>query len=281
MREALWYECHEWHAPSALPCAKRSGIVDAMRYLILSDIHANAVALEAVLRDARRKRWDAVLFLGDLVGYYTEPERAARLLMELGPQTNLLGNHDQLLLDLAAGKSSHAAEGDTIMEVLERHVHALSKSSLDFLAGFNERASGGNWQAVHGALRQPWEYVSTLQNAQANLPLLERRLCFVGHTHVPKVFASVESGRETLWRTITFRGQRSTYRVPPRAKVFFNPGSVGQPRDGSPLASYAFYDDELALIELYRVEFDLTAVQRSVRDQGYPESLARRLAAGR
>ncbi|MEX2536522.1 MAG: metallophosphoesterase family protein [Trueperaceae bacterium] len=252
-----------------------------MRYLLLSDIHGNDIALEAVLRDARAKRWDRVLFLGDLVGYYTQPEQVTRRLMELDPFVCLMGNHDRLLLDLADGKSSRAVEGDIVSIVIERHLEALSGESIDFLRGFTMAAADGVWQAVHGALLRPWDYISSLQSAQLNFPLLERSICFVGHTHVPKVFASVSAGKEALWRVIPFKGERSTYRIPPKAKLFFNPGSVGQPRDGSPLASYAIYDDELATIDLRRVEFDLLAVQRSVRDAGYPEALAARLAAGR
>lgn len=252
-----------------------------MRYLLLSDIHGNDIALEAVLRDSRRRRWDRVLFLGDLVGYYTRPEQTARRLMELEPFACLMGNHDQLLLDLADGKTSSNSESDIVSFVIERHVEELSSESIEFLRGFKGTARSEKWQAVHGALLRRWDYISSLQSAQANFPLLERPICFVGHTHVPKVFASVNSGREELWRVFSFDGVRFTYRIPPRARIFFNPGSIGQPRDGSPLASYAIYDEDLGTIELRRVEFDLLAVQRLVREQGYPEALATRLAKGR
>jgi predicted phosphodiesterase len=253
----------------------------AMRYLLLSDIHGNAVALEAVLRDARLRRWKKVLFLGDLVGYYPEPEKAAKLLMDLDPQVCLMGNHDQLLLDMAAGRAVPAGEAEVVVDVVARHLEALSPEGIGFVRSFTEAAMDGTWQAVHGGLRQPWEYIISLQSAQVNMPLMERPLCFVGHTHVPRVFASVQTGVQLLWRVVQFREKRSVYRIPPHAKVLFNPGSVGQPRDGSPLASYAIYDDELATVELYRVEFDLLAVQRLVRENGYPEMLATRLAVGR
>lgn len=252
-----------------------------MRYLLLSDIHGNDIALEAVLSDARRKRWDQILFLGDLVGYYTQPEQAARRLMELKPHVCLMGNHDQLLLDLVDGKPSSNMESELVRFVIGRHLEELSSDSIEFLRSFRMTAKDEKWQAVHGALLRPWDYISSLQSAQANFPLLERPICFVGHTHVPKVFASVSAGREELWRVLSFTSERTTYRIPPRAKLFFNPGSIGQPRDGSPLASYAIYDEDLGTIELRRVEFDLLAVQRQVREQGYPEALAVRLARGR
>ncbi|HEX7004523.1 MAG TPA: metallophosphoesterase family protein [Trueperaceae bacterium] len=254
-----------------------------MRYLLLSDIHGNDIALEAVLDDARRRRWDQVLFLGDLVGYYTRPEQAARRLMELEPAVCLMGNHDQLLLDLADGKpgSNMNMESEIVTFVIGKHLEELSSESIEFLRGFRSSAKAERWQAVHGALLRRWDYISSMQSAQANFPLLERPICFVGHTHVPKVFASVNAGREELWRVFSFDNDRTTYRIPPRARLFFNPGSIGQPRDGSPLASYAIYDEEMGTIELRRVEFDLVAVQRSVRENGYPEPLAARLAKGR
>lgn len=230
---------------------------------------------------ARRKRWDRLLFLGDLVGYYPEPERASQRLMELQPHACLLGNHDQLLLQLASGAALLPAEDDIVTSVLERQLRELSAESLAFLGGFAPTASGERWQAVHGALRHPWEYLSSLQAAQSNYPLLEKQLCFVGHTHVPKIFAFVEQGREDLWRIVSFRREHTIYRIPPRAKLFFNPGSVGQPRDGSPLASYALYDEELGVIEQFRVEYDLNRVQRLVLEKGYPAMLAERLGVGR
>lgn len=253
----------------------------AMRYLLLSDIHGNAVALEAVLDDARRRRWDKVLFLGDLVGYYPQPERVAILLRQLEPESCLLGNHDELLLAMASGEPVPTHEGDVVTSVLVRHLEALSSESIAFLATFQESVCAETWQAVHGGLRQRWEYLDSLQSAQANFPLLERPLCFVGHTHVPRAFASVQVGDSELWRNVSFKRERAVYRIPPRATVIFNPGSVGQPRDGSPLASYAIFDDQLSLVEHFRVAYDLLAVQRSVREEGYPEMLAGRLAVGR
>ena len=252
-----------------------------MRYLLLSDIHGNDIALEAVLADARRRRWERILFLGDLVGYYTQPEQAAQRLMELEPYACLMGNHDQLLLDLADGKTSSKMENEIVTFVIGRHLEEISSESLEFLRTFKMTAEGEKWQAVHGALLRTWDYISSLHNAQANFPLLERPICFVGHTHVPKVFASVSAGREEMSRVVSFNSDKTIYRIPPRAKLFFNPGSIGQPRDGSPLASYAIYDEEQGTVELRRVEFDLLAVQRSVREKGYPEALAARLAKGR
>ncbi len=253
-----------------------------MRYLVLSDIHANYLALEAVLRHAEKQKWESVIFLGDAVGYYTQPEEVTTALRELKPEVALLGNHEAVLLELAEGRSSSMVGDEGIVaEVLERHLKELSAESLGFLGTLSYHVVKDGWEAAHGALRTPWEYLSSLPIAQSNLEHMQTNLCFVGHTHVPLVYACVSSSKGELWRTVTFRNERNIYRIPPAARVFFNPGSVGQPRDGIPLASYAVFDDSLRVIELFRVPFDLVGMQRLVRQHNYNEALAARLAVGR
>ena len=252
-----------------------------MRYLVLSDVHANAPALEAVLRHADHRGYDEVLFLGDAVGYYPYPERVVSMLASLHPRVGILGNHDAALLALADGRSENHREDSVVTEVLSRQLHELSDASLAFLGQLAEHVSDDGWEAAHGALRAPWEYLATIQNAQANLPMLEQQVCLVGHTHVPKIFAAVETGEGALWRTVQFRQPRTLYRIPPRARLFVNPGSVGQPRDSIPLAAYALFDTGQATFELFRVEFDVATVQQAVRAADYPEVLAARLALGR
>lgn len=253
-----------------------------MRLLLLSDIHANLPALEAVLRHARLKRWDSALFLGDAVGYYTQPNETVALLRSLAPSACLIGNHEDLLFAQADGRDGAAYKEEGVVgDIIARHLRELEPENLAFLRGFTARVQQESFEAAHGGLHDAWAYLSTLQKAQESARLMSRSLCFVGHTHVPKVFASVEGPDGPMWRTVTFRNEQAHYRIPPRAKVIFNPGSVGQPRDGIPLASYAIFDEAQHMLELYRVEFDLTQVQRMVRDKGYPEALAHRLAVGK
>ena len=257
------------------------GIVEGMRYLVLSDVHANAPALESVLRHAEQRGYDRVLFLGDAVGYYPDAEAVVERLRSLEPHVAILGNHDAALLDLADGRGGGHKEEGIVTEVLSKQLSELSAASLQFLRELKEHVVEESWEAAHGALRAPWEYLTTIQNAQANLPLLERQLCLIGHTHVPKVFAVVDGPDGPLWRTVQFRNRHALYRIPPRARLFVNPGSVGQPRDNIPMAAYALFDDDARTLELFRVEFDVAAVQQGVRDAGYPEVLAARLALGR
>ena len=257
------------------------GIVWGMRYLVLSDVHANAPALEAVLRHADQRGYDRVLFLGDAVGYYPDAEAVVALLRSLDPQVAILGNHDAALLALADGHGGGHREEGIVTEVLSKQLPQLSDASLEFLRDLEQHVLADSWEAAHGALRSPWEYLATIQSAQANLDHLQRQLCFVGHTHVPKIFAVVDGPEGPLWRTVQFRERQTTYRVPPRARLFVNPGSVGQPRDNIPMAAYVLFDDEARTLQLLRVEFDVAEVQRRVRSAGYPDVLAARLALGR
>lgn len=255
-----------------------------MRYLVLSDVHANAVALAATLRDAERRGFDATLFLGDAVGYYPAAQEAVDRLAALEPEAALLGNHDAQLLSLARGEAPEGGSGDpTVRRVLEAQLERLDDDALAWLGALRERYETDAFEAVHGALARPWQYLDGLPEARENLPHLSRPLCLVGHTHVPRILASVEGPRDRLlWRQVAFPdGGGGRYRMPPRARGFFNPGSVGQPRDGAPLAAYGLLDVETRLLEVVRVPFDVVAVQREVRAAGYPDELATRLADGR
>lgn len=266
-----------------------------MRYLVLSDLHANLPALDAVLVHAKQRGYDDVMFLGDAVGYYPHPEEVVQRLAALNPSVRILGNHDAALLAMvdqhasAARDAGLARDPSVVTEVLERHLAELSNDSVRFLQSLQPTHVADDWEATHGALVKPWEYMSSLGAAQANLALMTTKLLFVGHTHFPKVFAAVRAapragssdpGQE-MWRTITFRHEHGQYRVPPLAHVIANPGAVGQPRDHIPLAAYALFDVPTRSIAFHRVEFDVAAVQSDVRAAGYPEVLAARLALGR
>jgi predicted phosphodiesterase len=253
-----------------------------MRYLVFGDVHGNAPALDAVLRAAGRHGYDAAIFLGDLVGYYPYPTEVVGRLMELAPAVRLAGNHDALLVALADGGTAvRAKEGTLVVDVVERHLAALDAAGVDFVRSASARASDGLWSAAHGAFRAPFDYLTGLESAAANLHHLPTPLGLIGHTHVARAFAVVESDGAPLWRTVDFRGPSSTYAVPPRARAFLNPGAVGQPRDGDPAAAYALFEPETRRFTVHRVPYDIAAVQREVQRAGYPPSLAERLERGR
>lgn len=253
-----------------------------MRLLVVSDVHANAPAFEAVIRDARRRGFDQALFLGDLVGYYPYPNESAALLRDLAPAHVLLGNHDALMLALYDGEQTlDQREESLVVDVVARQLPTLDPDTLALLREMRDGADGDDWQARHGAFRSRFEYLATLANAQGNLPYLRADVGFVGHTHVPKVFASAEGAGRELWRTVAFRYPEGQYRVPPRARAFLNPGAVGQPRDGIAEAAYGLYDTQHRTFHVLRVAYDIGQVQRAVASEGYPASLGVRLTLGR
>ena len=251
-----------------------------MRTLLLSDVHANIVALEAVLDDAEARDWEAVAFLGDAVGYYTEPNEVIDRLRELAPSVAILGNHDALLLDVLDGRPGDGRAHGMVTHVLRDHAERLTPTSVDFLRSLRDGHCSDGWQAAHGGLDHAWTYLDSIQAAEANLPLLDERLCFVGHTHIPRVYAALEHGGKTLWRTVAFRKDEQRYRMPPRARGFANPGAVGQPRDGIPLASYAIFDAASSTFDIHRVAYDVERVVASVEAAGYPAVLGARLRVG-
>lgn len=251
-----------------------------MKYLLLSDIHANHIALEAVIQHARAQPWDACIFLGDLVGYYPAPQTAADMLRALNPQTCILGNHDAMLLDLAAGKPLNPAQGNSIVQaILKRHLDAIDTDTLQWLGQFERKAVFDRFEVTHGALREPWAYIVNATEAKRNYAHMSTPLCFFGHSHIPGAF--VRAAQIGFWRNVPFRSDYASYPVPENASVFFNPGSVGQPRDGIPLASYAIFDDENRIVELFRVPFAIDAMHQLVTEHDYPRALATRLEQGR
>ena len=263
-----------------------------MRYLLLSDVHANAVALAAVLRHAEGRRWQQAIFLGDAVGYYPQPEEVVRELQNLPLGAALLGNHDALLLEpngygsahsdihSSAHSSARSNARSVVVEILERQRRELSREAHTFLETLTLRAAGPGWEAVHSTLAGNWEYIDSLERAQQEPARMTRPLLFFGHTHVPIIYLFLVHEGRKLCRSVPLTKEKTTFRLPPNVQVLFNPGSVGQPRDGLPLAAYAVYDDELGILEHYRVEFDIRAVQQLVVKADYPLPLAVRLGRG-
>jgi predicted phosphodiesterase len=253
-----------------------------MRYLVFGDVHGNAPALSAVLADAGRRGYDAAIFLGDLIGYYPYPAEALDMVRSLQPFVALRGNHDDLLLALAAGADPAGANEDPlVVEVVGRHLELLDEADRAYLGSLAMEARHDGWAASHGGFRRPFDYLLTVAEAQEQLEHLPAPVGLIGHTHLPRAHVSVTQGEERLWRMIDFGDAQRSYRVPPRATAFLNPGSVGQPRDGNPLAAYALFDAPRRHFEVHRVAYDVASVAQRTRRVGYPERLATRLLEGR
>jgi predicted phosphodiesterase len=248
-----------------------------MRYLLLSDIHANAVALEAVLAHAQNKDWQQVIFLGDAVGYYPQAEEVVARLSALPLAAALLGNHDAVLLR----GDSQATSRAVVSDVLEKQRRTLSGEAKAFLTGLTPDARSSCWEAVHATLAGNWDYVDSLERAQLERERLNRDVLFFGHTHIAILYLFTEHGNQILSRSVPLTRAHTTYRLPPRAQVLINPGSVGQPRDGVPLAAYAIFDEGALVLEHYRIPFDIRVVQKQIERAGYPHELGTRLERGR
>ncbi len=219
-----------------------------MRYLLLSDVHANASALEAVLAHAHGHGWDALVSLGDSVGYGAEPDATLERLRSLSPLVTLRGNHEEALLRALAGGGVQRVAPNYALTY--EQAQTLSATNRRFVEDTPLSHLATGWGAVHGALRDPWEYLLSVPVARANEPLMARPLYFVGHTHIPAVF--VREARKPRWYGLVCRSASLAFTLEADSLAFVNPGSVGQPRDelGS---SYAIYDDASRLVTFFRL----------------------------
>lgn len=242
-----------------------------MRVAVLSDVHSNLVALDAVL--AALGSVDAVWVLGDIVGYGPEPDAVAERLATIGAVA-VAGNHDAAAVG-AADTRWFNPDARAAIEWTQRRISAATRA---WLAELPTVVTEPPATLVHGSLREPlWEYILSGAEAGPNLRLLtERQLTvgFHGHTHVP-VLWRLAGGELELVRVED--GTRITLDEQP---VLANPGSVGQPRDGDPRASFLVYDTDRSELVWRRVGYNIAATQAAMRRVGLPTWLIERLAVG-
>ena len=241
-----------------------------MRILVLSDIHANLTALDAVLASVGSV--DAIWQLGDVVGYGPEPDAVVGRLRDLGA-TGVRGNHDAAALGGAEIEYFNVDARRAVEWTRTR----LAPETRRWLADLPDRQTNGAFTLVHGSPRDPtWEYLSTTTEAQANLELLDTPHCLYGHTHLPLVFRAAADGQiETIVPTDGALVQLDERRI------LANPGSVGQPRDGDPRASALILDLASGTLRWHRVAYDIALTQAAMRAQHLPERLVDRLVRGR
>ncbi|MDQ6712217.1 MAG: metallophosphatase family protein [Candidatus Dormibacteraeota bacterium] len=236
-----------------------------MKFALLSDIHSNLEALDAVL--AALPEVDRILVLGDIVGYGPDPNAVIDRLRSVKARA-VRGNHDQAMLDpgsLELFNPHAAAAARWTLEV-------LTAESRGYLKSLPLYGRLGHHRAVHGSPRKPyiWEYILDELQALEILVRLGARYCFFGHTHLPRIFT--ESGEQvpdgTDWIELP-------------ASALVNPGSVGQPRDGNPQAAFAVVDLAIPAVRFGRVPYDVATTQAKIREAGLPKVEAARLALGR
>jgi len=247
-----------------------------MRILVLSDIHSNALALEAVFT-AAKDRWDVSVCLGDVVGYGPDPNEVTARLRELGTQT-IRGNHDKAVTGLMPTEDfnpvAKAAVDWTRSQLKPEHHAWLSALPAGPLAT-------DGIVLVHGAFQDEDEYVFTPEQALEGLLDSTAPVTFFGHTHHQGGFSYQDSHLEVL--QIRPRGAESfaALRLESSRRYLLNPGSIGQPRDGDPRAGFAIADLQHQVIEFWRVRYDISAAQERMRAARLPEPLVQRLLLGR
>jgi diadenosine tetraphosphatase ApaH/serine/threonine PP2A family protein phosphatase len=240
-----------------------------VRYAILSDIHANLEALRAVLDDCH-DRADAVICLGDTVGYGADPLPCVELIAERA-QAVVAGNHEYAvsgLLSLTWFNRFARAAAEWTQERLDEAHRA-------YLAGLPLVRELGDATLVHASPGQPdeWEYLVTAEDGFAAFPHFATRWCFVGHSHVPGAWSLGSAGPDHHARATHVRSERGR-------RYIVNVGSVGQPRDRDPRAAYAVWDVEAGQVDVRRVAYDVATARRKIVEAGLPRFLAERLAEG-
>jgi predicted phosphodiesterase len=246
-----------------------------MRYLVLTDIHANLEALEACLADAQR-RYDQTLVLGDLVGYGGDPNAVVELVQSLEPIAIVRGNHDKVACGLEQAEGFNAVAKSAAKWTLE----VLKPEHRDWLCALPEGPIDVDEvvQICHGSPFDEDAYIFDETDAIRALKCSNRQLCLFGHTHYPVTF---ELSNDSFDSVGSASAPQMQVQMRDGCKYLINPGSVGQPRDGDPRAAYAIVDTKVRLVELYRTRYAVEDAQNKVVKAGLPDVLAQRLAVGR
>jgi diadenosine tetraphosphatase ApaH/serine/threonine PP2A family protein phosphatase len=242
-----------------------------MSVLIISDIHANLVALEAVLAAAGAV--DAIWNLGDIVGYGPKPRECVDRVVELEPAYSLIGNHDWACIGrLPLDEFNPVARFATYWTTAQ-----LSTDHMQYLEGLPNRIIEDGYMLVHGSPRHPvWEYVTSARIALPQFDLFDSSVCFLGHTHI-QMYISHDVAKRGGPATPPLDGD--TLRLS-SGRYIVNPGSVGQPRDNDPRAAFALFDPDSGEITFRRIEYDIAETQAQMESAGLPRPLITRLALG-
>ena len=241
-----------------------------MRYLIISDIHANLTAFQTVLEDAQG-RWDVIWCLGDLIGYGPDPNECVAFLREF-EHISLSGNHDWAVLN----RLDLGTFNDEARQAIEWTQSVLSEESKSYLEELPPSMVQGDYLLAHGSPRHPvWEYLVDEATALANFAIMETQYCLVGHSHTPLIFVEINEKSVDLYAPM--------YDQPLRlegTRLIINPGSVGQPRDYDPRAAYSILDTDKMTWEHRRVVYDVRATQDRMASHNLPARLINRLQFG-
>jgi predicted phosphodiesterase len=236
----------------------------------MSDIHANLDALKAVSEALQSESIDHTICLGDIVGYGPEPAQCLEMVRR-GHCCLVAGNHDYAV----TGKLDIETFNPLARESAEWTREQLSAEAMAYLDGLPLVSELDGFTIVHGSLHAPelFDYVQTLHDAYLALTSMDQALCFYGHSHVPVAFLQRE--------TIAYQMGQQELRLGGVSKAIINAGSVGQPRDSDPRASFVVFDSEANVVSFKRVPYDVEATMRKIKESGLPRPLGERLRIGR
>jgi diadenosine tetraphosphatase ApaH/serine/threonine PP2A family protein phosphatase len=247
-----------------------------MRYLVISDIHANLEAYETVMAEAATLPYERLLILGDLVGYGADPNAVCERVRALSPHAIIRGNHDKVGAGVESPEGFNAVARNAIRWTYE----TLTRENREWLAALPKGPVIVDEliEICHGAPFDEDAYVFDDLDALRAMNASRRPLCLFGHTHV-QVGHQLMGGEFGL---STAEDERPlTIQLVPSTRYLINPGSVGQPRDGDPRAGFGLVDTSRREITIYRVDYPIAQAQARIAEEGLPEVLAERLALGR
>jgi len=242
-----------------------------LRYGILSDIHSNFEALQAVLAEIDAIGVEAVLCLGDIVGYGPSPNECCDAL-RARDVIAIAGNHDEAAVNGLGAERFNALARAAINWTQT----VLTEANREYLASLPRERMFDGFAIVHGAPVHHFEYIMDVHDAKRAFELTEQPLTFVGHSHVAEVYYQDATGR-TYQQRLAHGGRID---IVPEFRYIVNVGSVGQPRDRNPQASFAWYDSALGIVEIRRLTYDVDRVQARIADTSLPPPLGERLTAG-
>lgn len=246
-----------------------------MRYLILTDIHANLEGLDTCLSDAKRRGFDRVLVLGDIVGYGPDPNAVVDRVRALKPAAIVRGNHDKVALGMSQADGFHAAARAAAQWMLE----SLTEVNREWLMNLpmGPTVVEGVVEICHGAPFDEDAYIFDELDARHAFDTATAQVCFFGHTHFAVAFRMAGD----LLEIVAPPEGQTVLALDGQSRYLINPGSVGQPRDGDPRAAYAIFDTERNTVDLVRLPYSIDVTQQKMLKVGLPEPLVKRLAAGR
>ncbi|UCB56612.1 MAG: metallophosphoesterase family protein [Candidatus Omnitrophota bacterium] len=241
-----------------------------MRWAILSDIHGNLEALEAVKAALFKERIDKYLCLGDIVGYGANPRECIAEVRNLGAPT-VAGNHDWAAVGLFDITYFNPTAGMAVLWTVQN----ISEHDKAYLKNLELTYQEDDLTLVHGSLNNPekFEYILDIPSAKKTFELTQTKLCFIGHSHSPAIFIREGDNYSST--------ARLKLKLDPKQSYIVNAGSIGQPRDGNPRACFVIYDNETNELEIKRVAYDVGSAQAKIIKAGLPHILAERLATGR